>query len=84
MSLTLLQHEHRPDRWRRVLDHIHAAVDDGLRIKGQVAVRPVALIFSFALSLCPFSGLPSYDALDALPAEIDAARAFVQLPGARA
>lgn len=67
MSLSLLQHEHRPDRWRRLLDHIHAAVDEGLPIKGQVGVRPVALIFGFALSLCPFSRLPSYDALDALP-----------------
>ncbi|MFO1415268.1 MAG: amidohydrolase family protein [Burkholderiales bacterium] len=66
-SLTLLQHEHRPERWRRVLQHIHAAVDDGLAVKGQVAVRPVALILSFALSLCPFSRLPAYEALAGLP-----------------
>jgi len=66
MSLSLLQHEHRPERWKRVLEYIHQAVDDGLNIKGQVGVRPVALVFSFSLSLCPFSGLPSYDALDDL------------------
>jgi len=70
MSLSLLQHEHRPERWKRVLDHIHEAVDDGLRIKGQVGVRPVALVFSFSLSLCPFSGLPSYDALDDLADDV--------------
>jgi len=65
-SLTLLQHEHQPERWRRVLRHIHDAVADGLAVKGQVAVRPVALIFGFGLSLSPFSRLPSYEALAAL------------------
>ena len=66
-SLTLLQHEHQPERWRRVLQHIHDAVGDGLAVKGQVAVRPVALIFGFGLSLSPFSRLPAYEALAALP-----------------
>lgn len=65
-SLTLLQHEHQPERWRRVLQHIHDAVHDGLAIKGQVAVRPVALIFGFGLSLTPFSRLPAYEALAGL------------------
>jgi N-acyl-D-aspartate/D-glutamate deacylase len=70
MSLSLLQHEHKPERWRRVLAHIHDAVGDGLKVKGQVGVRPVALVFSFDLSLCPFSGLPSYEALHALDADV--------------
>ncbi len=65
-SLSLLQHEHEPTRWRRVLGHIHDAVDAGLAIKGQVGVRAVGLVFSFDLSLCPFSGLPGYEALDDL------------------
>jgi len=69
MSLTLLQHEHLPERWRRVLGHIEAAVNDGHQMKAQVGARPVALIFSFSLSLCPFSGLPSYEAIASLPLE---------------
>jgi len=67
LSLTLLQHEHLPDRWRRVMEHMHAAVDAGVVMKAQVGARPVALIFSFALTLSPFSQLPSYEAIAHLP-----------------
>lgn len=68
LSLTLLQHEHLPDRWRRVMHHMHEATDAGLPMKAQAGARPVALIFSFALTLCPFSQLPAYEALKDLPA----------------
>lgn len=67
LSLTLLQHEHLPDRWRRVMHHMHEATDAGLPMKAQVGARPVALIFSFALSLCSFSQLPTYESLKDLP-----------------
>jgi N-acyl-D-aspartate/D-glutamate deacylase len=69
LSLTLLQHEHLPDRWRRVMEHMHAATDAGLKMKAQVGARPVALILSFALSLCPFTQLPSFEALRNLSPE---------------
>lgn len=69
LSLTLLQHEHLPDRWRRVMEHMHHATDAGLKMKAQVGSRPVALIFSFALSLCPFTQLPSFEALKNLSPE---------------
>ncbi len=69
LSLTLLQHEHLPDRWRRVMEHMHNATDAGLKMKAQVGSRPVALIFSFALSLCPFTQLPSFEALKNLSPE---------------
>lgn len=69
LSLTLLQHEHLPDRWRRVMALMHEATDAGLKMKAQVGARPVALIFSFALSLCPFSQLPAYESLKDLPAD---------------
>ena len=69
LSLTLLQHEHLPDRWRRVMEHMHAATDAGLKMKAQVGARPVALILSFALSLCPFTQLPSFEALRDLSPE---------------
>ncbi|MDO9025041.1 amidohydrolase family protein [Zwartia sp.] len=69
LSLTLLQHEHLPQRWRRVMEHMHAATDAGLQMKAQVGARPVALILSFALSLCPFTQLPSFEALRSLSPE---------------
>lgn len=69
LSLTLLQHEHLPQRWRRVMEHMHAATDAGLKMKAQVGARPVALILSFALSLCPFTQLPSFEALRSLSPE---------------
>lgn len=69
LSLTLLQHEHLPNRWRRVMEHMHAATDAGLKMKAQVGARPVALILSFALTLCPFTQLPSFEALRSLSPE---------------
>lgn len=74
MSLSLLQHEHDPRRWRRLLDHIHTAVDDGLTMKAQVGTRPVAIILSFALTMCPFSQLPAYEPLKNLPPALRLAR----------
>lgn len=67
LSFTLLQHEHRPNRWREVLSLLHQATAAGLPMKAQVGARPVALIFGLGLSMCPFSGLPAYEALKDLP-----------------
>ena len=66
LSLTLLQHEHLPQRWRRVMEHMHAATAAGLKMKAQVGARPVALLMSFSLSLCPFSNLAAYESLKVL------------------
>ena len=66
LSLTLLQHEHLPQRWRRVMEHMHAATAAGLKMKAQVGARPVALLMSFSLSLCPFSNLAGYESLKVL------------------
>jgi N-acyl-D-aspartate/D-glutamate deacylase len=51
------------------MEHMHNATDAGLKMKAQVGSRPVALIFSFALSLCPFTQLPSFEALKNLSPE---------------
>lgn len=67
MSFTLLQHEHLPDRWRRVMQLLHEATATGLPMKAQVGARPVALIFGLSLSMCPFSGLAAYEAIQHLP-----------------
>ena len=67
MSMTLLQHEHLPERWRQVMQHMHEATAAGLPMKAQVGARPVALIFGLGLSMCPFSELPAYEAIKDLP-----------------
>lgn len=67
LSLSLLQHEHAPQRWRRLLGHIGEAVDDGLEMRAQVGARPVAILLSLALSLCPFSQCPTYETIAPLP-----------------
>lgn len=67
LSFTLLQHEHLPDRWREVMRLLHQATAQGLPIKAQVGARPVALILGLGLSMCPFSGLPAYEAIKDLP-----------------
>jgi N-acyl-D-aspartate/D-glutamate deacylase len=67
LSFTLLQHEHRALRWREVLSLLHKATAQGLPMKAQVGARSVALILGLGLSMCPFSGLPAYEALKDLP-----------------
>jgi len=67
LSFTLLQHEHRPQRWREVMSLLHEASAQGLPMKAQVGARPVALILGLGLSMCPFSGLPTYEAIKDLP-----------------
>ncbi|WP_431855387.1 N-acyl-D-amino-acid deacylase family protein [Azospirillum sp.] len=67
LSLSLLQHEHAPQRWRHLLGHISQAVDDGLEMRAQVGSRPVAILLSLALSLCPFSQCPTYESIAHLP-----------------
>ena len=43
------------------------ARSDGLSIKGQVAPRPIGVLFGHELSFNPFSDLPSYATLTGLP-----------------
>jgi len=67
LSFTLLQHENRPQRWREVMSLLHDASASGVPLKAQVGARAVALILGLGLSMCPFSGLPTYEALKDLP-----------------
>ncbi len=67
LSFTLLDISIYPGRWRTLLGEVERANRDGLPIRGQVAVRPVALLYGLELSFHPFSTCPSYRAVEGLP-----------------
>lgn len=67
LSFTLLDISLYPGRWKTLLAEIERAHRDGLAITGQVAARPVAVLYGLELSFHPFSTCPSYRALADLP-----------------
>ena len=69
LSFTLLDISLYPGRWKTLLEEVARANRDGLPIKGQVAARPVAILYGLELSFHPFSTCPSYRAIERLPLE---------------
>jgi N-acyl-D-amino-acid deacylase len=67
LSFTLLDISIYPNRWQTLLREIDRANRDGLAIRGQVAARPVALLYGLELSFHPFSTCPSYREVEGLP-----------------
>lgn len=68
LSISLMQRETDPTRWRRVLDRIEAANSEGLEIRGQVCGRPIGLLLGFQLHSNPFQNCPTWQAeIEALP-----------------
>jgi N-acyl-D-aspartate/D-glutamate deacylase len=67
LTFTLAQSDREPQRWRRTLTEINAAVARGLDITVQVAARPVGLLLGRELSRNPFQTHPSYKAIARLP-----------------
>jgi N-acyl-D-amino-acid deacylase len=67
LSFTLLDISIYPGRWRTLLREVEQANRDGLAIRGQVAARPVAILYGLDLSFHPFSTCPSYRAVADLP-----------------
>jgi N-acyl-D-aspartate/D-glutamate deacylase len=67
LSVSLVQADQSPDRWRRVLDFLEAAQADGVDMKAQVACRPVGLLIGLHGSMHPFVRTPSYAPLADLP-----------------
>ena len=74
LSFTLLDISLYPGRWRTLLREVEKANRDGLRIRGQVAARPVAVLYGLELSFHPFSTCPGYREIEALPLEQKLAR----------
>ena len=60
LSLSLAQSHQRPEAWRDLLGKIQQAAADGLPIKGQVAPRPIGLMFGLQGSVNPFVMYPAY------------------------
>ena len=56
-----------PTRWRRLMSNVHQARDAGADVTAQIAGRAVGVILGLSTSLTPFSGRPSFAALDGLP-----------------
>jgi N-acyl-D-aspartate/D-glutamate deacylase len=90
LSLSLMQYPHAPDRWRRVLDLVDEANEQGLSIKAQICGRPVGQVYGLAFSRHPFSYcegyrevavLPVAERLAALRGEARRARILREMPG---
>jgi N-acyl-D-aspartate/D-glutamate deacylase len=60
MSFSLIQSPVRRDNYLTLLEKVEDAVAAGLRIKAQVAARPVGVLFGLELTLNPFSPYPVY------------------------
>jgi N-acyl-D-aspartate/D-glutamate deacylase len=69
LSVSLAQSHQRPEAWRDLLGQIERAAADGLPIKGQVAPRPIGLMFGLQGSLNPFMLYPAYREIAEQPLE---------------
>ncbi|MDO9709407.1 N-acyl-D-amino-acid deacylase family protein [Paracraurococcus lichenis] len=63
----LTDRSYDPDRWRRLMDGIRAARQEGLPLSAQVAGRPVGLILGLTTSLNPFALREGFSELSRLP-----------------
>ncbi len=73
---------HDPKRWKRLMDGVRMAREEGLPVAAQVACRPVGLILGLLTSMTPFSARPAFAAL----AKLDPAARLARLkdPAVRA
>ena len=73
LSFTLLDISLYPGRWKTLLEEVERANRDGLAIRGQVAARPVAILYGLE-PFHPFSTCPGYRAVADLPLDQKLAR----------
>jgi N-acyl-D-aspartate/D-glutamate deacylase len=74
LSFTVMQTNHVPHRWRLLLDGAAEMVKAGLTVRAQVAPRPIGAVVSFATTVNPFMGTPTFRSLLALSHEERLAR----------
>jgi N-acyl-D-aspartate/D-glutamate deacylase len=67
LATTVLQMHAAPDRWRKVLDRIEDANQDGLPIRAQVAGRPQGVMMGLTLGRNPFMHTQAYKEVADLP-----------------
>ena len=66
VTFALLQNDHDPDAWRRMLELCAEAAADGAPVRPQVAGRPVNLLLGLQ-TFHPFAYCPSWPPLAVLP-----------------
>jgi N-acyl-D-aspartate/D-glutamate deacylase len=67
LSFTLAEQKKAPEGFRTLLQLMDSARSEGLEIRGQIAPRPIGVLFGHELSFNPFNFLPSYAPLRDLP-----------------
>jgi N-acyl-D-amino-acid deacylase len=73
VTFALIQHDHDPDQWKRLLDLALEAHDAGVPVRPQVAGRPLGLLLGLQ-TFHPLRDRPSYRELEALPLDEKVAR----------
>ncbi len=67
VTITLLQSDAHPERWRGLMAEIDEANREGLRITAQVRSRPTSILLGLELTQNPFIGRESYKRIAHLP-----------------
>ncbi|MFP5325958.1 MAG: N-acyl-D-amino-acid deacylase family protein, partial [Acidimicrobiia bacterium] len=67
LSVTINQHDSDPDLFRRLLELVEQAVDEGIDVRAQVAGRPIGVLMGIETSFHPFLFAPSWQQVAALP-----------------
>ena len=73
ITFALIQHDHDPDQWRRLLELSRDAYEAGVPVRPQVAGRPLGLLLGLQ-TFHPLRDRPTYAALEALPLDEKVAR----------
>lgn len=68
MSFSLAQNPAHPQRFRKALDFLERAEQEGLHLRAQVAARGIGVLLGLDCTLHPFSGNPAWQELAHLPA----------------
>jgi N-acyl-D-aspartate/D-glutamate deacylase len=69
LTFTIAQLLDKPHGWKRSLQLVEQANNDGVNVKGQVIGRPTGLLLGLELSYNPFSLYPAYQEIAGLPLE---------------
>lgn len=67
LMVPTVQFHTAPQAWRRILELMESANDDGAVVKGQVTPRGVGMLFGLELSMHPFILSPAYLEIAHLP-----------------
>jgi N-acyl-D-aspartate/D-glutamate deacylase len=73
ITFALIQHDHDPDQWQRLLELSRDAYEAGVPVRPQVAGRPLGLLLGLQ-TFHPLRDRPTYAALETLPLDERVAR----------